>query len=83
MLRAKETIDTHDTNVAAVYLSQTCRIPAITRDHGKPLATYGLIADDATLAILAAYAAGELLVNAKQFAQCREYLYRKLREVRV
>ena len=75
-------ISTHDIDLAAAYMTVRGDQPTMHRDGGKALASFDLIADDITMNLLSRYATGELSLNIRRFASCRNFLYKKLKEVR-
>ena len=74
-------ISTHDIDLAAAYMTVRGDQPSMHRDTGKALVTFDLIADEITINLLSRYATGELSLNIRRFASCRNFLYKKMKEV--
>lgn len=74
-------IQTHDIELAAARMTITGAQPTIFKEPGATLATFELPADEITMNLLSKYATGELCLNIKRFASCRNFLFKKLKEV--
>ena len=81
MLRLPD-IQTNELDLAAIYMVVTGRKPSMYREHGDKLVTFELPNDDITRNVMVSYATGKLVLNAKQFAAARTWLYRQTREVK-
>lgn len=75
-------IRTQDIDLAAARMTLTGDQPAIVFEDGAALATFELPGDDITINLLNRYATGELCLNIKRFASCRNFLFKKLKGVR-
>lgn len=75
-------IYTQDIDVAAAVMAATGNQPEICFRDGDHLATFELPGDDLTIKLLARYSAGDLTLNVKRFASCRNLLFKKLRGAR-
>jgi hypothetical protein len=74
-------IRTHDIELAAARMAVTGEQPRVSMESGDRLATFELPSDDITMGILNKYATGELCLNIKRFVSCRNFLFKKLKEV--
>lgn len=75
-------IYTQDIDVAAAVMTATGHQPEICFRDGDQLATFELPGDELTIKLLARYSAGDLTLNVKRFASCRNSLFKKLKGVR-
>lgn len=75
-------IRTQDIELAAARMTITGEQPTVYREPGSTLATFDLPADDVTMNLLSRYATGDLCLNIKRFASCRNFLFKRLKEVR-
>ena len=75
-------IRTHDIELAASTMAVTGAQPTVTQEPGASLATFELSPDAITMDVLSKYATGELCLNIKRFTSCRNFLFKKLKEVR-
>ena len=75
-------IRTHDIDLAACRMTITGEQPSVFMEAGDHLATFELPGDSITTTLLNNYATGELCLNVRRFASCRNFLFKKLREVR-
>lgn len=75
-------ISTHDLDLAAARMTITGEQPSVYLQRGDSLATFDLPDDEITRQILVDYATGSLMLNVKRFAACRNFLFKKLKEVR-
>lgn len=75
-------IRTKDLDVAAAIMTATGIQPVIAHDNGDALSTFELPGDEITINLLSRYAAGDLSLNVKRFASCRNLLFKKLREAK-
>lgn len=81
-MKKNTAIQTHDFDLGAVYMVATDRRPELYREPGDSLVTLVLPNDQITREVMMAYASGELKINVKRFASCRNWLYRQAKEVK-
>ncbi len=74
-------IRTHDIELAAARMAITGEQPNVFKESGERLATFELPADAITMNLLSQYATGDLSLNIKRFASCRNFLFKKVKEV--
>lgn len=74
-------ISTHDIDLAAARMVITGRQPSVYLQPGDSLATFDLVDDDIMRQLLNEYATGTLVLNVRRFAACRNFLFKKLKEV--
>jgi len=75
-------IRTHDIELAAARMTITGEQPPVFMESGDRLATFELPPDAITMNLLNQYATGSLCLNVKRFASCRNFLFKKLKEVK-
>lgn len=76
-------IRTHDIDLAAARMVITGEQPGVSIQAGDSLASFDLPDDEITGRILNEYATGTLMLNVKRFASCRNFLFKKLKGVRI
>ena len=74
-------IRTHDIELAASRMTITGEQPSVFMEAGDRLATFELPADEITSNLLNQYATGSLCLNIRRFASCRNFLFKKMKEV--
>ncbi len=82
MSRQTAFITTTDIELAASYMEQTGRTPAVFREPGNALVSIEMVNDQITQQVMMSFAIGDLMVNARRFSACRAYLYRTIKAVK-
>lgn len=73
-------LQTHDFDLMAAIMAETGIVPTVYQQPGQPLVTCETPLTDETQQIAIGYATGDLLTNARRFAACRSWLYRKAKD---
>lgn len=76
-------IRTQDIELAAPRMVITGVQPTVVKEPGNMLATFELPYGEVTMNLLSRYATGDLCLNIKRFASCRNFLFKKVKEVMV
>lgn len=69
--------ETSDIDLAAAIMTASNKQPVVVRHPGAPLVSFQFPNDEASYAVIVAYATGELCQPVKRFAACRANLYRQ------
>lgn len=75
-------VRTTDIELASAYMALTGEQPSVYQQPGQSLKTFDLEDSEITRQLLNDYATGTLSLNIKRFTACRNFLFKKVKEVR-